>query len=140
MTVLDPTGVPIIYQQNESGETIKILDTKSEIVKSYPMVVGDKLKEGFKPNELMNVSNTHILGNFNHSLYKPNKEDKQGYFFLNNSDMENLKVDFEHHTFKEVSKLPKAKRWNSMAVIMPKVQRLNDDSSQRVMVAVRHSL
>lgn len=76
MTVLDPDGVPIIYQKNESGEIIKIKDTKSEIVKSYPMLVGDKLKEGFKPNELMNVENTHILGNFNLSLYKPNKEDK----------------------------------------------------------------
>ena len=27
-----------------------------------------------------------------------------------------------------------------MAVIVPKVQRLNDDSSQRVMVVMRHSL
>jgi hypothetical protein len=76
VTVLDPKGVPIIYQKNESGEIVKLWDTKSEILKSYPMMVGDKLKEGIKPNELMNVTNTHILGNFNLSLYKPNKKDK----------------------------------------------------------------
>ena len=137
--VLDPKGVPIIYQQNETGEIVKIEDTKAEIIKKYPMLVGDKEKEQLKANELLDASNTHVIGNFNACIYKPSKEKIQGYFFMNDDDIENLKVQYEEHTFAKFKKLDKEKRYKHLAILMPKVQRLNDDSSKRVMIAVRHS-
>jgi len=59
---------------------------------------------------------------------------------LNEEDLENPKVVFEQYTFTSFTKLEKPKRYSHMAMILQKVQKMNDDNSQRAMVLVRLSL
>ena len=53
---------------------MRIEDKKSEITKVCPMLIMDKIKDKYKKNKLMDYSNTHVIGNYNATIYRPNDD------------------------------------------------------------------
>jgi hypothetical protein len=78
----DADHTPILYQQTPDGSFVKIIDKEGSIIDTYPMLIHNKLSDKFTPIEGIHTTNSHVLGHFNSTIYKPNEEMKQGFFFL----------------------------------------------------------